>query len=118
MTGDGFDVVDPRRSACLCDVGAPGYTAALVVGDDGTARLVLVRHDMIGDPTARYDGDCQAAAHEQCGPLPFEFARRLTLAPPGDRGLGAAPRILGDLTVPATDDRPQDLFHHQSLIGA
>ena len=32
-------IIDPDRSACLCDVGAPGYLAAVAVGPDGTERF-------------------------------------------------------------------------------
>jgi hypothetical protein len=77
--GDFWDVVDPARSASLRDVGAD-CTAAVVLGVDGTTRLVLVNHDAVGDPAARYDPDCRDVTHEGCGPLPLAVVRKLCIA--------------------------------------
>jgi hypothetical protein len=84
--GDFWDVVDPARSARLDDVGLPGFTAAVVLGVDGAARLVLVSDDEAGDAATRYDADCQAAPHERCGKLPLTYLRRLTVAARRARG--------------------------------
>jgi hypothetical protein len=80
MTDDDGALIDPHRSACLCDQGAPDLIAATVVDCGGHIRLVLVRRDRLGDPTARYDPATPDAVHEQLGPLPLDFARRLTIA--------------------------------------
>ena len=77
---DRTDWVDPHRTACLCDAGQPDYLAAVAIGPDGEQRLVLARRDAIGDSNVTYDGTCSDAVHEQLGPLPMEYVRRLTIA--------------------------------------
>jgi hypothetical protein len=62
--------IDDRRSACLCDVGAPGYVAAVLVAADGRQDLVLVDQELIGDEQHTYDHTTPQARHEQLGPLP------------------------------------------------
>ena len=49
MTGEGANIIDSRRTVCLCDVGRPDYIAATAVGADGQARLVLARVEAIND---------------------------------------------------------------------
>ena len=39
---DEFALVDWERSACLCDVGAPGHSLAVAVTDDGRDVLWLI----------------------------------------------------------------------------
>ena len=39
---DGFPLFDWERSACLCDVGAPGHSIAVAVTDDGRDTLWMV----------------------------------------------------------------------------
>lgn len=80
------NVIDYRHSACLSDVGAPGHVAATAVGADGVARLVVADRNAIDDKAVRYDPTCAAVAHEQTGPLPLEFVRRLTVARRSQRG--------------------------------
>jgi hypothetical protein len=75
------DYLDTDRTACLCDVGAPDYLAATMIGPDGEHRFVLCRRDLINDPTIRYDPACTDAPHEQLGPLPPRWAARTRLAP-------------------------------------
>ena len=77
---DDLDLIDPARSARLYDVGLPGYIAATAIGADGETHLVLAHGDALGDTGVRYDPDCADAPHEQCGQLPLEFVRRLTIA--------------------------------------
>jgi hypothetical protein len=84
MTADRFEntnLVDPARSMCLCDVGLPGYVAALAVGPDGLEHLALGCRDRFGDPTAGYDHLCADVAHEQEGELPSLWRARVWLAP-------------------------------------
>jgi len=76
--GAGFDWLDLTRSASLGDVGLPDYLAAATVNSNGDTGLVLVRRDRIDDPAATYSAACAQAPHEQLGPLPLEFVRRLT----------------------------------------
>ncbi len=78
--GDGFDRLDPRRLARLGDVGLPGYVAAVVVDCDGETNLMLARVDAINDPAATYNAGCPDAPHDQLGPLPIEYVRRLTIS--------------------------------------
>jgi hypothetical protein len=72
--------LDDDHSSCLCDVGGDGYAAATAVAADGSTHLLLAQVDAIGDDRVTYDPTCQGAAHEQTGPLPLEFVRRLTIA--------------------------------------
>jgi hypothetical protein len=72
--------IDGARSACLCDVGQADYVATTVIEPDGSEHLVLAQHCAIGDPAVRYDSKSPDVAHEQLGPLPIEFVRRLTIS--------------------------------------
>ncbi len=76
---DDLDLIDPARSARLYDVGLPGFIAATAIGADGETHLVLAHGDALGDPTVRYDPDTLDALHEQRGPLPLEYVRRVTI---------------------------------------
>lgn len=80
MTDDGANWIDPDRTACLCTAGNPDYLAAVAVAADGTEHLVLAEVDRLGDDTARVDPSCPTVAHEQTGPLPLEYVRRITIA--------------------------------------
>lgn len=68
---DGFALVDWERSACLCDVGAPGHSLAVAVTDDGRDVLWL-----IDDAEHPRQGDSRQP-HEQLGPLPRSVADRI-----------------------------------------
>ncbi|MBO0883101.1 MAG: hypothetical protein J2P17_22755 [Mycobacterium sp.] len=67
------------RSACLCDHGAPGYTAAVLVAADGRHDYALVDQGSIGTGTT-YDATTPQAEHEQLGALPDDFLRRVELS--------------------------------------
>lgn len=71
-------LVDTERSACLGCVGLPGYAACVLVRAAGSIDMVLVEEDRIGDPDYTYNRDTPAAPHEQPGPLPLEYVRRIT----------------------------------------
>ena len=92
MTNRHVSLVDYARTACLCAASNADYLAALVVEADGTERLVLVEKASIGDPDAGYNAACPDAPHEQTGPLPSVFKRRVY----GDPRCGA----------PTTSGRP------------
>jgi hypothetical protein len=77
MTDTNGLLVDPRRAACLCDVGGPGLIATVVIDADGTEHLVLAEADRIGDENTRVDVGCRDAVHEQLGPLPPGVLRRI-----------------------------------------
>lgn len=79
-TGDETNLIDDDHSAHLCDVGQRDYLAATVVRADGSAHLVLAQRDAIGDLDVRYDPDTAQAPHEQTGPLPLKYVRRLTIS--------------------------------------
>jgi hypothetical protein len=67
-------IIDPARSACLCDVGAPGYQAVLAVDADGNTSLWIADTDLLG----RDDVDHGAIPrHEQLGELPPHVRARL-----------------------------------------
>lgn len=79
MSVDDAHIVDGSRTRCLCDVGGPGYWAATAVAADGSEYLVIAELDSLGDG-APYDAACSTVGHEQLGPLPLEYVRRLTVA--------------------------------------
>jgi hypothetical protein len=85
MTDDHDDyedwvLVDSLRSAPLHDVGMPGYRAATGLDSDGDEYLSLVEIARLGRDGARFDIACADVAHEQVGPLPLEYVRRVTVA--------------------------------------
>ncbi len=76
---DGFALVDWERSACLCDVGAPGHSVAVAVTNDGRDTLWIVDNAELHAEQPRHgDGD---QPHEWTGPLPERWRRRIALAP-------------------------------------
>ncbi|MGF2945834.1 hypothetical protein [Mycobacterium sp. Lab-001] len=77
---DYFDLPDRARCVGLGDVGLPDYAAATVIGSDGATHFVLAQGRALGDPDVRYDAECCDVAHEQSGPLPLEYIRRLTIS--------------------------------------
>jgi hypothetical protein len=83
MTGH---IIDPDRTACLCDLGRPEYLAATAVAADGSEHLVLARCDALGDENVRYDPTCSAVRHEQTGPLPpgVQYRVRQVMGPGND----------------------------------
>lgn len=50
------------------------------VDAEGATRLVLAHRASLGDPRVRFDADCSTVDHEQAGPLPLEYVRRLTVS--------------------------------------
>ncbi|ORV61483.1 hypothetical protein AWC03_09800 [Mycobacterium europaeum] len=86
-TGDDWDLI--AHSVSLGDVGLTDYLAATAVSADGSAYLLLARRDRLGDDTARYDADCSDIEHEQTGPLPLEYVRRITISRRRQRTEGA-----------------------------
>lgn len=80
MTDTDTLLIDPVRSMCLCDVGAPEYRAVVAVDAQGVEHLVLAKVDRINDDAARVDTGCAAAEHDQAGPLPLDVLRRVTIA--------------------------------------
>lgn len=74
---DDWEILD--RAVTLGDVGLTDYVAATAVSADGSTHLLLARRDRLGDETARYDAACSTVEHEQPGPLPLEYCRRLTI---------------------------------------
>jgi hypothetical protein len=64
------DLVDGRRTVCLCDVGLPDYVAVTAVGIDGAAEFWLARMDLMNHPDATFGNANQP--HEQLGRLPRE----------------------------------------------
>ncbi|BCZ24749.1 4Fe-4S Wbl-type domain-containing protein [Mycobacterium senriense] len=80
MTEHPGALIDHERTVRLCAAGRPDYWAAFCVTASGDEHLVLAKHSAIGDPAERYDSTCRGVAHEQLGPLPLEFVRRLTIS--------------------------------------
>ena len=72
---DGFALVDWARSACLCDVGAPGHSLAVAVTDDGRDVLWLIDDAELHAEHPRH-GDSRQS-HEQVGPLPARWRERV-----------------------------------------
>jgi hypothetical protein len=77
---DNKSYIDERASACLCDVGLPGYVAAVLVAADGRQDLVLVDEELIGDERHAYNRTTPEAVHEQLGELPLAIVRRITIS--------------------------------------
>jgi hypothetical protein len=76
---DRFTFVDVERSACLCDVGLIGYTAALCVTADGEDKAWLVNDAVLNVANAPHGSADHA--HEQLGPLPAHWRHMVALAP-------------------------------------
>lgn len=111
------DFIDPDHTACLCDVGNPDYVAAIAIGPDGDQRLILAKRDAIGDPDVRYDPNSVGVAHEQLGPLPLEFVRRITISSRMHR-CGRPTKTTGrpcriEVSRP---DQPCGLHRHQAAL--
>jgi hypothetical protein len=68
-------LIDDERSACLCDVGAPDYVAAVCVTPDGEDLLWLVSKTELDAEQPR----CGKAAqpHEKLGRLPQTVRDRI-----------------------------------------
>lgn len=79
MSGDRL-LIDDHRSACLCDVGGRDYAAVVAVDIDGAAYLLLAHRGSLGDESVRFDVTCPEAPHDQAGPLPLEYVRRIAAA--------------------------------------
>jgi hypothetical protein len=75
-----MNLVDPARSAQLCDVGQSDYMLVTAVSDDGTVDYVLAERASINTDSG-YDSTCRDAVHERVGPLPYYWQSRVTLAP-------------------------------------
>ncbi|OMB93209.1 hypothetical protein [Mycobacterium colombiense] len=73
-------IVDRARSACLCDVGLPAVDASVCVDEDGSTTFVLIDATRLGDERFTYNPTTPQAPHEQLGPLPIEFIRRIAIA--------------------------------------
>lgn len=80
MTDTDALLIDPDRSTCLCNVGAPGYRAVVAVDAQCDEHLILADVDRINDDTTVVDTGCAAAEHDQSGPLPLDVLRRITIA--------------------------------------
>ncbi|MEX3650378.1 hypothetical protein [Mycolicibacterium porcinum] len=80
---DRFALVDWERSACLCDVGMPGYSLAVCVTATGDGVLWMVSLDELDARHPRQGNGNQA--HEQVGRLPAVWRRRIL----GDPRCGA-----------------------------
>jgi hypothetical protein len=78
MTADRSDsLIDDERTACLCDVGQPDYWAAVCVTASGEDVLWLVSVEELNAEHPRCGSGEQL--HDQLGPLPLEYVRRLTI---------------------------------------
>lgn len=83
MTETPGSLIDNDRTACLCDVGAPDYVAAVCVTPTGDDVLWLVHRDELGREDAAIGSAVQP--HEQLGRLPATWRRRIN----GDPRCGA-----------------------------
>lgn len=72
---DRFALFDWERSACLCDVGAPGHSVAVAVTDDGRDTLWIVDDAELHAEHPRCGNGAQP--HEQIGPLPERWRERV-----------------------------------------
>jgi hypothetical protein len=76
---DGFALIDWERSACLCDVGAPGNSVAVAVTADGRDVFWLVDEAELHAEHPRHGNADQP--HEWTGPLPDRWRHRIAAAP-------------------------------------
>ncbi|QZT60935.1 hypothetical protein [Mycolicibacterium austroafricanum] len=67
--------IDSRRAACLCDVGAPNYVAAVCITDDGDEALWLVHKDELDSDNPAHGHADQP--HERLGRLPLRWRERV-----------------------------------------
>ena len=76
---DGAHVIHVGRWVCLCgpDHDNGDYVATDAIAADGTEHLAIVERAINDDPLP-YDPTCRDdAPHEQLGPLPGKYTRRL-----------------------------------------
>jgi hypothetical protein len=83
MTNENASLI--AHTACLCpdctvDTALPGYAAVEAVDTCGATHYLLALVDAIGDEHIRYDPTCSDVIHDQLGPLPLEFVRRITIS--------------------------------------
>ncbi|WP_136245861.1 hypothetical protein [Mycobacterium intracellulare] len=78
FNGDCWDLIE--NAVSLDDVGSADYFAATAVDTDGAKHLVLAHRGSLGDSTVRFDAGCSGIDHEQTGPLPLEYCRRLAIS--------------------------------------
>ncbi len=71
--------IDGARTASLHDVGGTNLLAATLVGADYVC-LAIVDTEQLGGDGAMFDPRCRSVEHEQIGPLPVEYVRRLTVS--------------------------------------
>ncbi|OBA65739.1 hypothetical protein A5633_03400 [Mycolicibacterium elephantis] len=72
-------VLDRERADYLDDVGAPGWSVAMVLIVDPTGRFDGIEVPILLRPNATmvYDMLCSAVPHEQLGPLSVEWQQRI-----------------------------------------
>lgn len=77
-----MSAIDLDRAACLCDVGAPDYVAAVCITDTGDEVLWLVSKSELADSCCDQHARAGNAdqIHERLGPLPETIRRRLQAA--------------------------------------
>lgn len=75
-----INYVDQARSVVLTDAGLADYLAATVIDEDGGEHLVPADFRVIGEPNVLYDASCATAVHEQLGPLPIDYVRRMAIS--------------------------------------
>lgn len=75
---DGFPLFDWERSACLCDVGAPGHSIAVAVTDDGRDTLWMVDDAELNAEHPRCGNGDQP--HERVGAMPPDVQARVDQA--------------------------------------
>ena len=63
----------------------PGTKLAVCVTEDGRADLVIITTALIDDDQSTYNPTTPEARHEQPGPLPEQYARRITHQPGAPR---------------------------------
>jgi hypothetical protein len=73
-------IIDDNHTAYLGDVGSRDYIAATAISADGSQHLVLAELASLGDENVRCNLTCPTVTHDQTGPLPIEFVRRVTVS--------------------------------------
>jgi len=81
MSGN-INWIDPARSACLCDVGMPGYALVVAIDRDGGTDLVLADRSILGCSVHnRYDPTTPAGSPRAARPVAARWRDRVALSP-------------------------------------
>lgn len=100
-------LVDPNRTACLCDVGAPGYALTVAVDHNGNETLWIIDNGQLGVDGTDHGNPNQP--HEKPGELPQTIRERIR----GDRARCGRPRADGKPCRAPAPEPGRGCYWHQ-----